>query len=122
MNGINLVVDTNILINLAEGKSGIDKHLTGNDLYVSVITEIELLGWPKISNEEKLFFKKLIMDCKLIELMPDIRTKTIELKQEYRLKVPDAIIAATALYLDLPLLSYDSGFEKIKQLNLLLLS
>ena len=122
MNGIDLVVDTNILINLAEGKPGADHYLTDNKLFISVITEIELLGWHKISAPHKIFFNELLKDCKIVELMPDIKKITIELKQQHKVKLPDAVIAATAIYLDIPLLTYDSGFEKIKSLNLLLLN
>ena len=42
MNGVDLFVDTNVLINLAEGRSGVDEYLESNNLFVSVITEIEL--------------------------------------------------------------------------------
>lgn len=122
MNGIDLVVDTNILINLAEGKPGADHYLTDNKLFISVITEIELLSWHKISTPHRIFFNELLNDCKIVELMPDIKKITIELKQQHKVKLPDAVIAATAIYLDVPLLTYDPGFEKIKSLNLLLLN
>ena len=122
MSGTDLVVDTNLLINLAEGLPGADHYLTGNKLFVSVITEIEILGWHKISNEHKIFFNALLKDCKIVELMPDIKRIAIELKQKQKIKLPDAIIAATAIYLDIPLLTYDLGFEKVKSLHLILLN
>ena len=81
MSGIDLIVDTNLLINLAEGKLGADHYLYGNKLFVSVITEIELLGWYKITNGQKQFFSDLLNDCKIVELMPDIKKISIELKQ-----------------------------------------
>jgi hypothetical protein len=65
MNGIDLVVDTNILINLAEGKPGADHYLSHNRLFVSIITEIELLGWHKITEIHKKFFVELLKDCKV---------------------------------------------------------
>jgi len=77
MNGINLVIDTNIIINLAEGKSGVDNYLKGNQLYVSTITEIELLGWHKIKEAEKRFFNNLLKECKLINLSTEIKNLTI---------------------------------------------
>jgi predicted nucleic acid-binding protein len=45
MSGKNVLVDTNVFINLAEGKEGIEEHLQGNEIFVSVLTEIELLGY-----------------------------------------------------------------------------
>lgn len=55
MNGVNLFVDTNVLINLAEGQSGVDQYLESSNLFVSVISEIELLGWYKINTSKELF-------------------------------------------------------------------
>lgn len=122
MNGVELVVDTNVLINLAEGKPGLDQYLNGNRLYVSSITEIELLGWYKITKEQAAFFTLLLSDCKIVGLKSEVKKLAIDLKQRQKVRLPDAIIAATSLYLDLPLVTYDSGFEKIKNVNLILLS
>ena len=122
MNGVELVVDTNVLINLAEGKPGLDQYLNGNRLYVSSITEIELLGWYKITKEQAAFFTLLLSDCKIVGLKSEVKKLAIDLKQKQKVRLPDAIIAATSLYLDLPLVTYDSGFEKIKNENLILLS
>jgi predicted nucleic acid-binding protein len=122
MNGIELVIDTNVLINLAEGRPGLDQYLDGNRLYVSAITEIELLGWYKITRDQASFFSSLLGDCKIVDLKAEVKRLAIDLKQKQKIKLPDAIIAATSLYLDLPLLTYDSGFEKIRNVNLILLS
>jgi predicted nucleic acid-binding protein len=43
----------------------------------------------------------------------------IDLKRKYRFKLPDGIIIATAIYLDLPLITADQEFKKTEQLNLI---
>ncbi|MBK6368591.1 MAG: PIN domain-containing protein [Flavobacteriales bacterium] len=43
-----------------------------------------------------------------------IKELTIELRRRLGLKVPDCLIAATALYLDLPLITSDRGFDRLK--------
>jgi predicted nucleic acid-binding protein len=121
MSGISLFVDTNILIDLSEGKNQISNYLDGNTIHISVITEIELLGWPKITQTHKDFFNKLIKDCHVTELSQPVKDLTIELKQKHKIKLPDAVIAASALFLDIPLLTRDVSFEKIKSLNLLII-
>ncbi|SOD80580.1 type II toxin-antitoxin system VapC family toxin [Spirosoma fluviale] len=121
MNGTNILADTNIFINLSEGKGDIEPYLIGKDVFVSVISEIELLGWHRISENEKIFFETLLNDCSLIELIPAIKDQAIRLKQIHKIKLPDAIIAATALFLGIPLLTFDSGFAKIDGLDLVLL-
>jgi predicted nucleic acid-binding protein len=122
MNGIEILVDTNILINLSEGKENVDRYLDNAHIFVSVITEIELLGWHKITESQNRFFRTLLNDCQVIELLPEVKRTAIEIRRTNKIKIPDAIIAATSLYLDIPLLTHDSGFSKIKNLNLLLIS
>lgn len=121
MNGIKVLADTNIFINLSEGKGDVEPHLVNKDVFISIVTEIELLGWHKISENEKIFFKALIEDCSLVELIPQIKDLTIRIKQQHRIKLPDAIVAATAIFLDIPLLTFDAGFAKITELDLILL-
>lgn len=122
MNGIEILVDTNILINLSEGKNGIDRYLDNAFIFVSVITEIELLGWHKLTESQNQFYQSLLKDCQIVELTPEVRKNAIAIRKTNKIKVPDAIIAATSMYLDIPLLTFDSGFSKIKNLNLLLIS
>lgn len=121
MNGIDLFVDTNILVNLAEGKKEVDQYLEGNNLFVSVISEIELLGWHKITNQQKNFFQRLLNECTLIGLINPVKELAIELKQKHRIKLPDSVIAASAIHLEIPLLTQDRDFEKIKNLNLVVI-
>jgi len=43
-----------------------------------------------------------------------------QLKQKYQIKLPDTIIAASAIYYDIPLVTFDSDFTQITELNLIL--
>ena len=43
---------------------------------------------------------------------------SILLRRDYRLKIPDAVIAASALVLAVPLISADTDFDKVDNLNL----
>lgn len=121
MNGTNILADTNVFINLSEGKGDVAPYLNDKGVYVSIVSEIELLGWYKISTEDVLFFSTLLDDCVLIELIPAIKEQAIRIKQKHRIKLPDAIIAATAMFLGIPLLTFDTDFAKIDGLDLILL-
>jgi predicted nucleic acid-binding protein len=60
--------------------------------------------------------------CRIVSLFPftdDIKNLTIEIKQSKKIKLPDAIIAATALHLNLPLLRADKDFRHIPGLTLI---
>ncbi|MBY0432957.1 MAG: type II toxin-antitoxin system VapC family toxin [Cyclobacteriaceae bacterium] len=121
MSGVDFIADTNFLIALHEGNAW-TKPFLDQTVAVSVITEIELLGWPKISELEKRKLKALLSACEIVELRTEIKEIAIQLRQKQTIKVPDAIIAATSIYLQLPLVTSDRGFKNIKDVELILIS
>ncbi|MGC4129704.1 MAG: type II toxin-antitoxin system VapC family toxin [Bergeyella sp.] len=118
MNGIDFLADTNFLIHIYEGKPLVEPFLDYS-FAVSYITEIELLGVFSINNNQKKDFKNLLEECIIIEMNPQIKELSIKLKQKYKIKIPDAIIAASSITYNLPLITSDSDFQKIKELNLI---
>ena len=120
MNGVSFVADTNFLIDIHEGKPKVEPFLDGIAI-VSVISEIELLGWYKIGDKEKSALRSLLDDCVIFELTSEIRKVAINLRQQKQIKTPDAIIAATAIHLQLPLVSSDKGLKNIPGIELILL-
>ena len=73
----------------------------------SVISEIELLSWPQMQPEQELVWRGLLAPLHRVELDADVRETAICLRRERRLKLPDALIAASALTLDATLLTND---------------
>ncbi len=117
MNGINFVADTNALIYLLNGNPCMTPYLDKSLVY-SVISEMELLSYPGITESEENSIKSLLADCEEIALSTGIKEKTIELRKKYRTKLPDAIVAASAIVKGLPLITADKGFNQIEELNL----
>jgi predicted nucleic acid-binding protein len=60
MSGFNFVADTNFLIDIHEGKEKVEPFLDSS-VIVSVISEIELLGWYKITKDEKQKLRELFL-------------------------------------------------------------
>jgi predicted nucleic acid-binding protein len=98
-------LDTNALIYLQGGK--LAHGLPVGSYAYSVISEIELLSWPQIQNEQELVWRGLLSVLHRVELDSTVREAAIRLRRERRLKVPDALIAASALALDAILLTND---------------
>lgn len=117
---IDFIADTNFLIYLHEGNKIIEPFLEYN-FGVSFISEIELLGFQGISKSEETKLKLLLNDCFQIEWNAKLKEQTIQLKRKYHIKLPDAIIAATGLVYDMPLVTADKGFSKIIELDLILI-
>jgi predicted nucleic acid-binding protein len=59
--------------------------------------------------------------CNKVAHTEAINQLTISLKQKFKIKLPDALIAATAIHADLPLLTYDKAFAQISTLDIVLL-
>ena len=120
MNGNRLVLDTNIVLYLLNGEQTISEFLEGQQGYVCVVTELELIGYPDIEDAELDQIKAFLATCSIVDINDDIRGIYTTLRRRYRLKLGDAAAAATALYLGLPFMSADKGFNKVEELQLML--
>lgn len=112
-----IVLDTNVLLYLLAGKL---KHtLPTADFFISVITEMELLSYPlSAHNEEETISSFLddviaLREVTVVELNPEIKASAIALRRQYRLTMPDAIVAATARWLKAELYTNDATMIKI---------
>ena len=120
MNGIDYMADTNALIYLLSGDSCMKSYLA-NYIGLSVISEIELLSFPGITSFEEQQIRSFIKDCTVLFLTENVKNKTIALRRSYKVKLPDAIIAATAIENNLQLITADKGFKQIAELDLALI-
>ena len=120
MNG-NILADTSLLINFFNGNSTAKKFLIEADIWISGITEIELLSSSNITSTEKRLLKDFLKNTIIIDLLPAIKEIAVDLRISKTLKLPDAIIAATAIHKNFPLITYDKAFGKVPELNLVLI-
>ncbi|MCL2479914.1 MAG: type II toxin-antitoxin system VapC family toxin, partial [Treponema sp.] len=63
---------------------------------ISVISQIEILRFNDTPENEKIL-QDFVNSSKIIQMSPDVVQRTIELCKKSKIKLPDAIIAATAL-------------------------
>lgn len=113
MSGRELVVDTNIIILTLGGNERLADYVEGRKLFVSVITEMEALSYPSLSKTERAKVEAYIGRCTVLGLGERVKREAIRIRSQYKVKLPDAIIAATAITLELPLLTADQGFVKL---------
>jgi len=73
-----------------------DKLVNEAPPVISAITEIELLCWKAASESDLEVLNSFIKDAVVIELEQPIKYKTAEIRKKHNIKLPDAIIAATA--------------------------
>jgi predicted nucleic acid-binding protein len=74
-----------------------------------------------MTKAEEKYFRLLLSECSVLELIQPIKERAIALKQAHQIKLPDAVIAATAQFLKVELLTFGKSFAKISDLDLILL-
>ncbi|QQL48846.1 PIN domain-containing protein [Mucilaginibacter ginkgonis] len=115
MNGNSAIIDSNILIYFLIGKVGVQKFFRKYECAFSFISELEVLSGA--NGEDLLKAKNVIAEYRVIEYLPAIRDIVIDIRSKKKIKLADAIIAATAIYLKYPLISSDKGFFGIDGLD-----
>ena len=113
MNGTNILLDTNIVLYLLNGEETIIPLLDEKNLFLSFITQLELLGNQHLKPGDILKIKQFISECTVIDITPAIKELVIDIRQKYNIKLPDSIILATSLWLNMPLITADQDFKKI---------
>ena len=126
MNGMNipmnnrLLLDTNIIIYYFNGLIR-DKQIDtifNENFNISIITKIEFLSWNKLWDNKMLNAKALafLSHANIYELTDEIANKAINIRQQNKIKTPDAIIAATALVHGFDILT--NNIDDFKNLDL----
>lgn len=116
--------DTNILIYWWADEIPPDQvprieHLLKTSFNISIITRIEFLGFPGFSGDLRQKSRDFLSYAIVLPLTPEVAERTIVLREKHSIKVPDAIIAATALTYDLTLITRNaSDFKDIQELTI----
>lgn len=119
MNGSEILVDTNIALYFLKGDPEVIEILKDKSVYVSFITEIELLSFPKLNKQSTKMIRNFLSLCKVAGYSDKLRDKTVEIRKTASLKLPDAVIAATSFNLQLPLITADKQFKRVDKLNVI---
>jgi len=97
----------------------IDK-IVDEESIISVISRIELLSWNPKDPDDLSIYVDFVRFSNVFDLTELIIVKTIKIRKEKKLKIPDAIIAATALVNNLTLIAdNDKDFSRVDGLTCL---
>lgn len=121
MSGSNYLLDTNILVYGLKGLPFVKPYFE-ETCFISVITEIEIIGVEGLSKNEMIIRQAAINFCTVIPLTNSIKNEAIKLRQQFKVKVPDAIIAATAIAEGYTLITADKGFRRFASLSIILVN
>jgi predicted nucleic acid-binding protein len=118
MSGVKYLLDTNFILGMLKstpevlavvGSSG----LMTRQCAFSSVTRMELLGYPGITADEDALIRQRLAQFTLLSISLFIEDRAIELRRSRRIKLPDALVAATALCHGLELLTMDAGLQAV---------
>ncbi len=124
MNGNNrYLLDTNAIVALLQGNTILSQLLrTADWIGISVISQIEFLAFSGLTRDDCDLFSQFLQRVSVIGLEADdeeLIAKIIEVRQQYRLKLPDVVIAAMAIQNAAILVTADREFSKVPVLNVM---
>ncbi|MDQ6623141.1 MAG: type II toxin-antitoxin system VapC family toxin [Verrucomicrobiota bacterium] len=109
------LLDTNVALYLLGGR--LAAPLPAGDYAISVIAEMELLAWPSLTSDEEEKVRAFLGNLTICDLTPGIRSRAVALRRQQHLKLPDAIICATALEFGVELWTNDKNLAKVPALR-----
>ena len=118
MSGNKFLLDTNAILYMLGGDITLSEFLFEKQLYISIITEMELLSYKNITLKEQKIITTFLNELIVININDDIKAKTIELKKKFHLSLPDCIIAGTSSWLKIPLVTSDKQFKTLTNFDL----
>ena len=110
MIGNNVILDSNVIIFASKQTIDIEQVLNQYDnFYVSIITYMEIYGYDFEKSEEKELTDNLFKNLLIIDVSQEIAQYVLEYRKAAirKIKLPDAIILATARHLNATLLTDD---------------
>ncbi len=106
MSGKNALLDSNVFIYISQKQLDFEKLLAHYDnFYTSVISKMEVLGYNFDSQQEKEIVENLFKEIEILNLDEDIVNNVIETRKKRKIKLPDAIVYATASTNDIDLIT-----------------
>lgn len=120
MSGVKFLLDTNVIIGLLNRLPAARSLVAGpedvSSAYgYSAVTRMELLGFWRITEPEKAAIESMLSQLIYFPVTSAVEDATIVLRQTLRVKLPDAIIAATAQVAELKLLTLDENLRRLSE-------
>jgi predicted nucleic acid-binding protein len=105
-----LALDTNVIIDFLKQTPDVVDPLAlieEHECFVSVITKLELLKYPDITPAEEETILNILQIVPIMPMNTAIENETIAISRATKLKLPDAIIGATAIVYNAEVVSSD---------------
>jgi predicted nucleic acid-binding protein len=119
MNGNNILLDTNTILYFLSGDQTVADFIKEKRLFISIISELELLSYKKITSKDLKTIAAFIKEIHVENISQEIKEEAIKIRRKTNLKLPDCIIASTSIILEIPIFSADKELRNVKNLDLI---
>lgn len=116
------LLDSNILIYYLEGRKEVRdfvKTKKSSPSFISVISVTEILAKADLTKKQLVFLQSFLEKFSVVNFEMRAAQEAARFKRIYKLLFPDAVLAATAYLLKLPLITRDKHFGKIRELKII---
>ncbi|MBE9211740.1 type II toxin-antitoxin system VapC family toxin [Plectonema cf. radiosum LEGE 06105] len=123
MSGKRYLLDTNAIVSLLQGSEQLIRLLQNAEwVGISVISQIEFLAFSELSESDRQLFEQFLKRVEVINLVASnnlLIEQIIQIRLQYRVKLPDAIIASTGLQVRASLVTNDRELTKVTSLTII---
>ena len=117
-----ILLDTNAVIALSNENAGIIESVnTADEIFISIINELEFKSFSKLSLHDIELFYAFVSQITVLDLLGSdtkLKNKVIDIRNAYKLKLPDSIIVTSAIVNNATLITADKAFKKVSNLQL----
>lgn len=121
MSGDRYLLDTNAVIGLLRGSNPLLSRLkTAEWVGISILSQIEFLAFPNLTASDKEYFNGFLERVEvsgLDQTQKALINRIIGIRQQFRLKLPDAIVVATAIESSAILVTEDQRVQNVPGLK-----
>lgn len=117
MNGNNILLDTNTVLYFLNGDQTVADFIQEKKLFISIITELELLSYKNLTTKEIKVITAFLEEIHIENISQKIKEESIKIRRSSNLKLPDCIIAATSISLQIPIFSADKELRNVEGLD-----
>jgi toxin FitB len=103
-----MLLDSNLIIYASKpGYDALLDWMSQQPIVVSAISQLEVQGYHRLTPTERQFFVNFFASLPILAITPEIINQAIALRQQRKMSLGDAMIAATAIVHQLPIATHN---------------
>jgi predicted nucleic acid-binding protein len=102
-----MLIDSNIIYAAHPEHAGLREFIATQAPAVSAVSYVEVLGYHELTTAEESLLREFFAVSTLLPIDQDVIEQAVSLRQQHKMSLGDALVAATALVHRLPLVTHN---------------